>query len=45
MYRLAMPGKLSHFVTFDEPQPDAGGGDPYRKASIWGRYLKSQAPP
>jgi len=21
-----------------------GGGGPYRKASIWGRYLKPQAP-
>ena len=45
MHRLAMPGELSYFVAFDEPQLDAAGGGPYRKASIWGRYLKSQAPP
>lgn len=35
----AQAGELAYWVTFDEPQRDAGGDGPYRKARIWGRYL------
>ncbi|MBE1537204.1 hypothetical protein [Actinomadura algeriensis] len=35
----ARAGELAYWVVFDEPQYDAGGDGPYRKAQIWGRYL------
>jgi hypothetical protein len=36
----ANPGELRYWVQFDEPQRDADGAGPYRKASIWARYLR-----
>ena len=36
----ARTGELTYFVEFDEPQYDSGGDGPYRKASIWDRYLE-----
>ena len=36
----ALPGELMYWVKFDEPQLDAAGDGPYRKAQIWGRYLQ-----
>jgi hypothetical protein len=33
-------GELKYWVIFDEPQLDANGDGPYRKAQIWGRYLR-----
>lgn len=33
-------GELRYWVEFDEPQLDSGGDGPYRKAQIWGRYLR-----
>jgi hypothetical protein len=37
----AEPGELAYWVRFDEPQLDSLGYGPYRKALIWGRYLRS----
>jgi hypothetical protein len=34
------PGELKYWIQFDEPQYDADGMGPYRKASIWARYLR-----
>ena len=36
----ARPYELSYWVTFDEPQRDADGDGPYRKAQIWDRHLE-----
>lgn len=36
----ARPGELSYSVTFAEPQMDCEGCGPYKKASIWDRYLR-----
>ncbi|MEU9803523.1 ferrous iron transport protein A [Streptomyces sp. NPDC051000] len=36
----ALGGELLYWVAFDEPQYDSEGDGPYRKAQIWGRYLK-----
>lgn len=38
--RAARPGEREYSVTFDEPQLDASGDGPYRKAVIWERYLE-----
>jgi hypothetical protein len=38
--RFALAGELEYSVTFDEPQLDASGEGPYRKAVIWARYLE-----
>ncbi|WP_224756492.1 ferrous iron transport protein A [Streptomyces sp. col6] len=38
----ALDGELLYWVTFDTPQYDSGGGGPYRKARIWGRYLRAE---
>lgn len=38
--RVARPGEREYSVTFDEPQFDADGDGPYRKAVIWDRYLE-----
>jgi len=38
--RVARAGELEYLVTFDEPQLDASGEGPYRKAVIWDRYLQ-----
>jgi hypothetical protein len=38
--RVARSGEREYSVTFDEPQLDAGGDGPYRKAVIWDRYLE-----
>lgn len=32
--------ELKYWVTFDTGQYDSGGDGPYRKAQIWGRYLR-----
>ncbi|MFJ5273059.1 hypothetical protein [Streptomyces sp. NPDC088358] len=37
----ALSGELLYWVTFDTPQYDSGGDGPYRKAQVWGRYLRS----
>ncbi|MFC1408625.1 ferrous iron transport protein A [Streptacidiphilus sp. N1-12] len=39
----AHSGELAYWVSFDEPQYDAAGDGPYRKAQIWDRYLQSEA--
>ncbi len=36
----AKAGEFSYFVRFDEPELDRDGDGPYRKAQIWGRYLR-----
>lgn len=40
----AHPGELEYWVMFDEPQADSDGCGPYRKARIWGRYLRLEPP-
>lgn len=35
----AEAGELEYWVEFDQPQRDADGDGPYRKALIWARYL------
>jgi hypothetical protein len=37
----ALSGELLYWVTFDIPQYDSDGDGPYRKAQIWGRYLRA----
>jgi hypothetical protein len=37
----ARRGELEYSVTFDQPQFDASGDGPYRKAVIWARYLEA----
>lgn len=41
----ALNGELLYWVTFDTPQYDSGGEGPYRKAQIWGRYLRPEPGP
>ncbi|MFE4258651.1 ferrous iron transport protein A [Streptomyces sp. NPDC056883] len=41
----AFEGELLYWVTFDTPQYDSGGDGPYRKAQIWGRYLRADPEP
>jgi hypothetical protein len=41
--RAAQPGELRYWVHFDEPQYDADGDGPCRKASIWPRYLRPES--
>jgi hypothetical protein len=41
----ALSGELLYWVTFDTPQHDSGGDGPYRKAQIWGRYLRAEPEP
>lgn len=36
----ARDGELAYWVAFDEPQRDSDGDGPYRKALVWGRYLR-----
>ncbi|SDT82538.1 hypothetical protein SAMN05216371_7327 [Streptomyces sp. TLI_053] len=36
----ALAGELAYWVRFDEPEFDSDGAGPYRKALIWGRYLR-----
>ena len=38
--RVANAGEREYSVAFDEPQLDASGDGPYRKAVIWDRYLE-----
>lgn len=40
----AHDNELAYWVTFNEPQFDARGDGPYRKALIWGRYLRPVSP-
>jgi hypothetical protein len=37
---VARPGEREYSLSFDEPQIDASGDGPYRKAVIWDRYLR-----
>lgn len=37
----SLSGELLYWVTFDAPQYDCDGDGHYRKARIWGRYLRS----
>ncbi len=37
---LAGDGELAYWVRFDLPQYDSSGDGPYRKAQIWGSYLR-----
>ncbi|MEU5152373.1 MULTISPECIES: ferrous iron transport protein A [Streptomyces] len=41
----ALRGELLYWVTFDESQYDCDGAGPYRKAQIWGRYLRAEQEP
>jgi hypothetical protein len=41
----AFSGELLYWVTFDTPQYDSDGCGPYRKAQIWGRYLRTGLEP
>ncbi|MET7745599.1 ferrous iron transport protein A [Streptomyces sp. NPDC005385] len=41
----ALDGELLYWVTFDAPQYESGGDGPYRKAQIWGRYLRNDPGP
>ncbi|MFD4862078.1 ferrous iron transport protein A [Streptomyces atratus] len=41
----AFSGELLYWVTFDTPQYDSGGDGPYRKAQVWGRYLRVEQVP
>ncbi len=41
----ALDGELLYWVTFDTSQYDSGGDGPYRKAQIWGRYLRAEPEP
>jgi len=36
----ARPDELAYWVDFDQPQQDADGDGPYRKAQIWDRYIE-----
>jgi hypothetical protein len=36
----ANAGELAYWIDFDEPQRDADGDGPYRKAQIWARYIE-----
>ncbi len=38
----AREGEFMYWVTFDEPQHDSSDAGPYRKAQIWGRYLRPE---
>lgn len=37
----AQPGEWNYWVSFDEPEYDADGDGPFRKAQIWGRYIQA----
>jgi hypothetical protein len=41
----ALSDELLYWVTFDAPQYDSDGEGPYRKAQIWGRYLRPEPVP
>jgi hypothetical protein len=41
----ALQGELLYWVTFDTPHHDSAGDGPYRKAQIWGRYLRADPEP
>ncbi len=41
----SLSGELLYWVTFDAPQYDCDGAGPYRKAQIWGRYLRAEQEP
>lgn len=41
----ALDGELLYWVSFDTPQHDSGGDGPYRRAQIWGRYLRTEPEP
>ncbi|MFE2851980.1 ferrous iron transport protein A [Streptomyces lavendulae] len=38
----ALSDELLYWVTFDTPQYDSNGDGPYRKAQVWGRYLRTE---
>ncbi|MEU8844116.1 ferrous iron transport protein A [Streptomyces roseus] len=41
----ALSGELLYWVTFDKSQYECDGAGPYRKAQIWGRYLRAEQGP
>ncbi|GAA2603465.1 MULTISPECIES: ferrous iron transport protein A [Streptomyces] len=41
----SLSGELLYWVAFDAPQYDCDGAGPYRKAQIWGRYLRAEQEP
>ncbi|MFE5484132.1 ferrous iron transport protein A [Streptomyces sp. NPDC056527] len=41
----ALSGELLYWVIFDAPQYDSDGDGPYRKARVWGRYLRTEPEP
>ncbi|MFE0578987.1 hypothetical protein [Streptomyces sp. NPDC058874] len=41
----ALSGELLYWVTCDAPQYDSDGDGPYRKAQVWGRYLRTEPQP
>ncbi|MFD6530694.1 ferrous iron transport protein A [Streptomyces sp. NPDC060184] len=41
-HAMAADGELAYWVDFDRPQMDSEGAGPYRKARIWGRYLRTE---
>ncbi|MGW8777598.1 ferrous iron transport protein A [Streptomyces sp. NPDC055796] len=41
----SLSGELVYWVSFDAPQYDCDGAGPYRKAQIWGRYLRAEPEP
>ncbi|MFD8611714.1 ferrous iron transport protein A [Streptomyces sp. NPDC059631] len=41
----ALSGELLYWVAFDAPQCDSNGDGPYRKAQVWGRYLRTKPEP
>ncbi|MDX3696360.1 hypothetical protein PV726_39870 [Streptomyces europaeiscabiei] len=41
----ALCGELLYWVTFDMPQYDSDGDGPYRRAQVWGRYLRTAPDP
>ncbi|WP_260617981.1 hypothetical protein [Streptomyces sp. WAC07149] len=41
----AFSDELVYWIAFDSPQYDSGGDGPYRKAQVWGRYLRTEPDP
>ncbi|MFE5774066.1 ferrous iron transport protein A [Streptomyces sp. NPDC056485] len=41
----SLSGELRYWVIFDALQYDCHGAGPYRKAQIWGRYLRADPEP
>ncbi|TRV81621.1 ferrous iron transport protein A [Streptomyces sp. 130] len=41
----ALDGELVYMVAFDSPQYTSDGDGPFRKAQVWGRYLRGEPGP